>query len=181
MALTLRTLHDLGQNAAHVPGVEEEDRSPMRADARLAENLGALAFEPRLGLVDVGHLVADVMLPARRVLGKEAVDRRVRPKRLDQLDLAVGRIDEADFHALRGQVERLADHLRPHHVAIEGDRGDDRGGGDPDMVEAAELHIESRSPRLKSKSAATRPTAIRLSMCRAISTPNRDPLSARLR
>src|SRR5436189_6205274 len=104
MALTLRTLHDLGQNAAHVPGVEEEDRSPMRADARLAENLGALAFEPRLGLVAVGHLVADVMMPARRVLGKEAEDGRVRPKPPHQLDLAIGRIDGADYPAPRGQV-----------------------------------------------------------------------------
>src|SRR5262249_14934331 len=33
-------LHDLGQHAAHVLRVDEEDRGAVRADARLAQHLG---------------------------------------------------------------------------------------------------------------------------------------------
>src|SRR3546814_7609070 len=62
-----------------------------------------------LGGVNIGHFEADVVLSARRVLLEELHDRRVLAQRLDQLDLAVGRIDEAHTHALRRQVERLVD------------------------------------------------------------------------
>ena len=51
-----------------------------------------------------------------------------------------GRIDEADLDPLLGQVERLMDFSRPHHVAIERDAGGDRGRGDADVVETAEFH-----------------------------------------
>src|SRR5690348_6962570 len=51
--------HDLGQHAAHVLRVDEEDQRPMRADARLAEHLAALSFEPCLGRVNVGYFVAE--------------------------------------------------------------------------------------------------------------------------
>ena len=61
----------------------------MRADARLAEHARALALELGLGRVDVGHLEADMMLPAARVLLEELRDRRSLAQRLDQLDLAV--------------------------------------------------------------------------------------------
>ena len=56
-------LHDLGQHPAHVLGMDEEDRRAVRADARLAEHLRALALEPRLPGVDIGHVhlkVADL-------------------------------------------------------------------------------------------------------------------------
>ena len=36
-------------------------------------------------------------------------------KRLDQLDLRIGRVDKADAHALRGQVERRAVRLGAEH------------------------------------------------------------------
>ena len=37
----LGRLHDLHKHAAHVLGVNEEDGSPVRADARFAEDLNA--------------------------------------------------------------------------------------------------------------------------------------------
>ena len=96
-------------------GWTKKTERPVRADARLAEDARALGLELGLGGVDVGHLEADVMLAAERVLLEELRDRRVFAQRLDQLDLAVGRIDEADAHALRGQVERLAVRLGAEH------------------------------------------------------------------
>jgi len=138
--IALRRLHDLGQHPAHVLRMHEEDRRPVRPDPRLAEHAAALPFEPRPGRVNLGHLEAQVVLPAERIAREEAGDRRIRPQRLEQFDLAVRGIDEAHPHALRGQVERLADHLRAHRLAPERDRPVERGRGDADMVEAAEFH-----------------------------------------
>ena len=59
----------------------------MRPDPRLAEHALALGLELGLGRMDIGHLEADMMLPARRVLLKECRDRGVAGQRLDQLDL----------------------------------------------------------------------------------------------
>ena len=78
--------------------------------------------------------------PPAGFFGEEAVQRAVLAERLDQLYLAVGRVDEADPHALRRQVERLVDPGCAEHVAIERDALLDRWGGDADMVEAAEIH-----------------------------------------
>src|SRR3546814_13799855 len=94
-----------------------------------------------------------MMLPAARVLRQEAVQRRILSQRLDQLDLAVGGIDEAHPHPLRRQVERLVDLGRAQHVAIERDALLDRWGGDPDMVQAAQFHPLLRKPRLNRRSA----------------------------
>ena len=71
----VRRLHDLGEHAAHVLGMDEEHRRAVRADARLAEHARALGFELGLGGVDVGHLEADVVLAAERVLLEELRDR----------------------------------------------------------------------------------------------------------
>ena len=71
----LGRLHDLGQHTVHVFGVDEEDRRAVRADARLAEHARAFILEPRLGRVDIGYLVAHMMLPAGRIFCKKAVDR----------------------------------------------------------------------------------------------------------
>src|SRR3546814_6638949 len=81
-----RRLHQLHQNAAHIPGMHEDDGRAVRADARLAQHLGALRLHLGLGGVDVRHLEADMMLPAARVLRQEAVQRRILSQRLDQLD-----------------------------------------------------------------------------------------------
>ena len=112
----------------------------MRADARRAEHFFAHRLELGFGYVDVGDLETDVMLPAERVLGKEAMDGRVGAQRLDQLDLGVGRVDETHTDALRGQVERRMDGCCAHHVAPMRDAGVDRGRGDTDVVEATEVH-----------------------------------------
>src|SRR5438045_208268 len=100
-----RRFHDLGQDAAHVLRVDEEDERPMRADARLAEHPRTLGFELGLGGVDVGHLEADMVLPAERVLLEESHDRRALAERLDQLDLRIGSVDETHAHALRRKIE----------------------------------------------------------------------------
>src|SRR3546814_7939105 len=83
---------------------------------------------------------ADVVLSARRVLLEELHDRRVLAQRLDQLDLAVGRIDEAHTHALRRQVERLVDLRRAKQADVHFDRFLDRRRRNADMVEATDRH-----------------------------------------
>src|SRR6185312_15309154 len=123
-----------GENAAHVLRVHEEYRRPVRADARLAEHARALGLELGLGGVDVRHLEADMMLAAERILFDEFGDGRAVAERLDQLDLAVGRIDEADAHALRGKVERRSMRLGAENIAVKLEALLDRRGGDPDMV-----------------------------------------------
>src|SRR6185369_14243986 len=143
--LVLRALHDLGQDAAHVLGVDEEDERPVRADARLAEDASAFGLEFGLGRVDLGHLEADVMLPAERVLLEELHNRRIRTQRFDQLDLAIGGVDEADPYALCRKVERLAMRLGAEHVAVELEAPLDRRRRHADMVEAAEFHSVSPS------------------------------------
>ena len=50
---------------------------------------------------------------------------------------APGGIDEADLHALIGQIERLMDLRRAHDVAVKRDGVRDGGRGDADVVEAA--------------------------------------------
>src|SRR5438309_11896470 len=101
----LRSFHNFREHSAHVLGMHEEDTCPMRPDARFAEDARALGFELGLGGVDVGDLEADVMLSAERVLLEEFCNWRVFPERLDQLDLRIGRVDEAHADSLRGEVE----------------------------------------------------------------------------
>src|SRR3546814_21095377 len=83
---------------------------------------------------------ADVVLSARRVLLEERHDRRVLAQRLDQLYLAVGRIDEAHTHALRRQVERLVDLRRAKQADVHFDRFHDRRRRNADLVEATDRH-----------------------------------------
>ena len=85
--MPLRRLHNLGQNPAHILGMDEENQRAVRADAGGAEDALAERLELGAGLGDVGHFEAQVMLPAERVLGEEACERGVLAERLDQLDL----------------------------------------------------------------------------------------------
>ncbi len=96
--LTFRRLHQLDQNSAHVLGMHEDHRDAVSADARLARAQHRRALRPHrvAGGVDVLHLEADVMLPAPRVLLKEGLERGLVAIGLDQLDLAVGQVDEGD-------------------------------------------------------------------------------------
>src|SRR3546814_16480829 len=80
-----------------------------------------------------------MVLPARRVLLQECRNRRVLAQRFEQFALAVGRIDEADAHLLRGKIARLADLLRTQKLAIQRHRRRNGGSGDPEMVEPAEV------------------------------------------
>src|SRR5688572_26917738 len=139
----LRRFHDLGQNAAHVLGMDEEYERAMRADARLAEHPRALGLELGLGGTDVRHLEADVVLAAERLALQEFDDRRIRTQRLDQLDLRIGRVDEAHADALRRQVKRLSVRLGSEHRPIKLKVPLDRRSRHADMVEAAEAHVPS--------------------------------------
>ena len=107
----LRAFHNLGQHPPHVLRVKEKDQRPMRPDPRLPQHAHALALEPGLRLTNIRHLETDMMLPPKRILGEKAKDRRLLPQRLDQLDLAIGRIDKADADALSGEIERIANCL----------------------------------------------------------------------
>src|SRR3954454_8804831 len=140
-----RRFHDFREYTAHVLRVYKEDERAVRADARLAEHARALRLELGPGGLDVGHLEADMMLPAEGVLLEELHDRRVRPERLDQLDLAVGRVDEADADALRGKVEGGPVRLGAEHRAVHGQAVLDRWRREPDMVQSAQLHPLSPS------------------------------------
>src|SRR3954452_22528758 len=135
-----RRFHDFREYTAHVLRVYKEDERAVRADARLAEHARALRLELGPGGLDVGHLEADMMLPAEGVLLEEFHDRRVWPKRLDQLDLGVGRVDKTEADALRGKLERGPVRLRAEHIAVDLEALLDRRGRDADMVEAAEFH-----------------------------------------
>ena len=115
----------------------------MRADPGLAED--TLAHRNKFGArgVDVGHFETDMMLSPPRVFGEETVDGRVSAERFDQLDLrAVRGVDEADFHTLRGQIERLVDFGRAHDIAPEGNAVSDRRRRNADMVEANEVQAD---------------------------------------
>ena len=114
----LRRFHDLGQHPAHVLGMEEEDRRAVRPDPRVPKDAHAFAVVECPRRLDVRNLEAEVVLPALGIALEELDDRQVRAQRLDQLDLAVGRVDEADADTLRRQVERLPHHLRPHPLAV---------------------------------------------------------------
>jgi hypothetical protein len=92
----LGRFHDLGKDAAHVLRVDEEDEGAVGADARFAEDACAFGFELGLGRMDVGDFEADVMLAAERVPFEEAPDGRGFAERLDQFDLRIGCVDEAD-------------------------------------------------------------------------------------
>ena len=66
-----------------------------------------------------------MMLPPQRILLEELHDWRIRPERLDQLDLRIRRIDKADSNPLRGQVERIMHHRGFHPFAVQRDGGFD--------------------------------------------------------
>src|SRR5688572_27171332 len=123
--------------------MDEKYRRAVGADARLAQHPRALRLELGLRRLDVGHFEADMVLAAHWIALEEFDDRRVRAERLDQLDLRIGRVDEAHANALRGQVERLAVRLGSEHRAVEIEALLDRRRRDSDMVESAELHAPS--------------------------------------
>ena len=106
----LGCFHNLSQHAVHIARVDEEDQRAVRADAGLAQHALAHRFEFGLGGVNIGHFVAQMMLPTGWVLVEERGDGGVARQRLDQLDLgAVQRtirarsIDKAAFTPWSGR------------------------------------------------------------------------------
>src|SRR5689334_9500358 len=98
--------------------MDEEHRRAVRTDSCRAEDPCALALEPGTCLLNVLRFKADVVLSTRRVFLEEVHDRRSLAERLDQFDLAVGRVHEADADALRGKVERFAMRLDAEHGPV---------------------------------------------------------------
>jgi len=131
MGRTFRDFHDLGQHAAHILGMQEEDQGAMRADTRLAQHLDALGLEIGLGGLDIRNLEADMVLPAQRVLReKNYGSASFRPAaRSARSGCWVYR--RTHPHALRRHVERIMDFRRAHDVAVERGGFFDRRGGDP--------------------------------------------------
>ena len=149
MRSVFRRFHDFRKHALHVLGMDEKDRRAVRADARRAKNTLAEALKFLACRSDIGHFKADVMLPAQRVLLEKVFDRRAVVKGLDQLDLRaihtrIGRrIDEADLHALLGQVERLLNICSTHRVTIMRDRLYDRRRCHADVIETSQFHYST--------------------------------------
>ena len=87
MRSVFRRFHDFCKHALHILGMDEKDRRAVGADACGAKDALAHCLEFLACRSDIGHLEADVMLTAQRVLFEEVIDRRVRIKLFDQLDL----------------------------------------------------------------------------------------------
>src|SRR6185369_1340859 len=113
----------------------------MGTKAGLAKDAGTLGFELGLRGLDIRDLEADVVLAAQWVFLEELHDRRAFAERFDQLDLAVGRVDEADTNSLRGQIEGETMRLGAEHGAVKFEAFLDRCRRDADMVQAAEFHF----------------------------------------
>jgi hypothetical protein len=67
--------------------MDEENQRAMRAYAGFAQNALAHRLKLRLGDMNIGHFVTEMMLATRRVLVEETLDRGVAGQRLDQLNL----------------------------------------------------------------------------------------------
>ena len=68
------------------------------------------------------------------------MDRRILTEWLNELDLAVGRIDKTDFDALGRHVERFMDRRCAHDVTPEVDAVIDRRCGYTNMIKRSEFH-----------------------------------------
>src|SRR4051794_1563746 len=88
-------LLQLDQGAAEVFWVQEQNRLVMGAEFRLAvaEHAGTGGGQTVTGGKDIVNLVADMVHAAGRVLVEKAAHRRIGPKRVQQLDLAVRQFD----------------------------------------------------------------------------------------
>ena len=100
----------------------------------------AVRLELRLGDLNVRDFEAHVVLAAQRVLLEEFRDGRMVAERFDQLDLRIGRVDEADADALRGEVEGGTVRLGIEHGAVKLEALLDRRRRDADVVQTAEFH-----------------------------------------
>src|SRR5665213_2303566 len=118
----------------NLPNVQIELIEPYGADSPIH---GFLAKNPKGGQ-DVGDLEAEVVLAALGVLRQEAVDRRVGAIGLDQLDLGVGQVDEAEGDALFGQGAGLGEGRGAQESAVNLDRGRDRRRGVSDVVQPSD-------------------------------------------
>ena len=64
--------HYFSQNPAHIFGMNKENQSAVRANARFPQHALAHGFKFRLSGVNIGHFKANMVLAALRVLLQEA-------------------------------------------------------------------------------------------------------------
>src|SRR5262245_42484515 len=108
-------LLDLDQRAEEVTGMDEGDALTRDVALRPGATQDAHAgrAEAALGLRDVIDAETEVMDAALRIALEELGHGRIRPRRLDQLDLAGAELDIGKAHALLG-----IHHARPDLEAV---------------------------------------------------------------
>jgi len=133
--------HDLGEHALHVFGVDEEDRSAMRAGDGGAKDTLALPLKPRACFFDILNFKAHMVLSAERVLGEEGGYRGFAGVEFfDQLNLGAvhaaigGRIDKDDLKAAVFEDDFIRDRRCAHCVAVMRDAFSDGRGCNPYVV-----------------------------------------------
>ena len=104
-------LLELDQRAQKIPRMDEGD--PLAGDVvlRLAvtQHAHPVAGKAARGLIDVVDAETEMMNAALRIALEELGDRRIRPRRRDQLDPGDAQLDIGETHALLGVEHRLAD------------------------------------------------------------------------
>src|SRR5262245_9836267 len=97
--------------------MEEGDR--LARDVALrptgAQHGPAVLSESMRGLLDIVDAEAEVMNAAFRIAFEEFGDRRIRPRRLHQLDLGGAKLDIGETHALLG-VHHARSNTKPVFV-----------------------------------------------------------------
>src|SRR5262245_33482857 len=97
-------LLELDQRAEEVTGMDEGDALTRDVALRpaAAQHAHAGRGEAALGLRDVIDAETEMMDAALGIAFEELGDRRIRARRLDQLDLAAAELDISEAHALLG-------------------------------------------------------------------------------
>src|SRR5262245_29462996 len=132
-------LLELDQRAEEVTGMDEGDAlaSDVALRPAAAQHAHARRAEAALGLGNVIDTETEVMDAALRIALEKLGHGRIRPRRLDQLDLAGAELDIGEAHALLGVRHARAD-LEPVLV-VELPRGRlDVGYDDGDVVQAGD-------------------------------------------
>lgn len=138
-------LFELDQHAVSTRRMDEGDQGSVCArSGGLVDETDAARSELRERRRDVVHAQRNVM-QARTAAGHILRDRRVRCRRLEQLEGRLPRRDEVRTHALGLDVFRRLD-LEPEGVAVERERFADVGDGDADMVQDR-FHSGTLAPR----------------------------------
>src|SRR5215831_4470135 len=130
---------ELDQCAEKIAGMEKGDRLAGDVVLRLAgaQHAHAVPSERMRGFLDVVDAEAEVMDAAFRIALEESGDRRIRPRRLHQLDLAAAELDIGETHALLG-VDHARSDAKPVFVVELPRRRFEVRHGDGDMAQCGD-------------------------------------------